>query len=46
VVFQIPVPEQNLDGSQVGTRFQSVGGSTMAERVRCDAFVDASPTRM
>ena len=42
--FQIAVPEQNLDGAQVGARLQQVGRPTVAQRVRGDAFADASPT--
>src|SRR5258708_28583579 len=43
--FQIPVPEQNLDGAQIGARFQQVGCPTVAQGVWGDAFVDAGPTR-
>ena len=42
--LQISVPEQNLDRAQVGARFQQVGGPTVAQRMRRDAFVDAGPT--
>ena len=42
--FQIAVPEQNLDGAQVGARFQQVGRPTVAQRVRGDAFADTSTT--
>src|SRR5215510_11515430 len=42
--LQISVPEQNLDGPQVGARFQQVGGPTVTQSMRRDAFVDAGPT--
>ena len=41
--LQISVPKQNLDGSQVGACFQQVGGPTVAQSMRRDAFVDAGP---
>ena len=41
--FQIAVPEQNLDGAQIGARLQQVGRPTVAQRMRGDAFADASP---
>ena len=43
--LQISVPEQNLDGAQVGARFQQVGRPTVAQRVRSNAFADAGMTR-
>ena len=36
--FQITVAQQNLDGAQVGARFQQVGGPTVPQRVRRDAL--------
>jgi hypothetical protein len=42
--LQISVPKQNLDGPQVGARFQQVGGPTVTQSMRRDAFVDAGPT--
>ena len=42
--LQIAVPEQNLDGAQVGARLQQVGRPTVAQRVRGDAFADAGST--
>ena len=42
--LQISVPEQDLDGAQVGARLQQVGRPTVAQRVRRDAFGDAGPT--
>src|ERR1700728_779134 len=38
-LFQIAMPEQNLDGAQVGTGFQQVRGKAMAERVRMNMFI-------
>src|SRR5207244_12837191 len=43
--FQITVPEQDLDGAQVGAGLQQVSRPTVAQRMRGDAFADASPTR-
>src|ERR1017187_543631 len=43
--FQIAVPEQNLDGAQIGARLQQVGRPTVAQRVRGNAFADASTVR-
>ena len=43
--FQIAVPEQHLDGAQVGARFQQVSRPTVAQRVRGDAFTDAGAAR-
>jgi hypothetical protein len=43
--FQVAVPEQNLDGAQVGTRFQQVSRPTVAQRVRGDTFGDAGALR-
>ena len=43
--LQIPVPEQDLDGAQVGAYLQQVGCPTVAQRVRGDAFADAGPAR-
>ena len=43
--LQVAVPEQNLDGAQVGARLQQVGGPTVAHRMRGDAFADAGPVR-
>src|SRR5215467_279724 len=42
--LQISMPKQNLDGPQVGTRFQQMSGPTVSQSVWCDAFVDAGPT--
>src|ERR1700681_3890495 len=43
--FQIAVPEQNLDGAQIGARLQQVGRPTVAQRMRSDAFADAGTER-
>src|SRR2546426_1218422 len=43
--FQVAMPEQNLDGAQVGAGLQQVSRPTVAQRMRGDAFADASPTR-
>src|ERR1700693_3266367 len=43
--FQIAVPEQNLDGAQIGARLQQVGRPTVAQRVRGDAFTDTGAAR-
>ena len=43
--FQIAMPEQNLDGAQVGARLQQVGRPTVAQGMRGNAFADAGPTR-
>jgi hypothetical protein len=43
--FQIAVTEQNLDGAQVRAPFQQVGCPTVTQRVRGNAFGDASLTR-
>src|SRR5271167_2895783 len=40
--LQVAVPEQDLDGAQVGARLQQVGRPTVAQRVWGDAFADAS----
>src|SRR5438128_11982912 len=39
------MPEQNLDGAQIGAGLQQVRRPTVAERMRGDSFADASPTR-
>src|SRR5438876_1252966 len=39
------VPEQDLDGAQIGACLQQMGRPTVAQRVRGDAFADAGPTR-
>jgi hypothetical protein len=36
--FQIAMPEQQLNGTQVGTGFQEVGGKTVAQCVRMNIF--------
>ena len=43
--FQVAMPEQNLDGAQVGARLQQVSRPTVAQRMRGDAFADAGPAR-
>src|SRR5271167_4033029 len=43
--LQVAVPEQNLDGAQIGARLQQVGRPTVAQRVRGDAFTDAGAAR-
>src|SRR6516225_5554733 len=42
--LQIVVPQQDLDRAQVGACFQQVGGPTVTQRMRSNAFVDAGPT--
>jgi hypothetical protein len=41
--FQITMSEQNLDGAEIGARLQQVGRPAVAQRMRGDAFADASP---
>src|SRR5207244_2038213 len=36
--FQVAMPEQNLDGAQVGAGLQQVSRPTVAQRMRGDAF--------
>src|SRR5882724_6274566 len=43
--FQIAMPEQNLEGAQVGAGLQQVGRPTVAQRMRGDAFTDAGAAR-
>src|ERR1017187_4668436 len=43
--LQVAVPEQNLDGAQVGARLQQVSRPTVAQRVRGDALADAGALR-
>src|SRR5438874_160694 len=43
--LQVAVPEENLDGAQIGARLQQVSRPTVAQGVRSDAFADAGPTR-
>ena len=43
--LQIAMSQQDLDGAQVGACFQQVGGPTVTQRMRRNAFVDASPAR-
>src|SRR5208282_2366223 len=43
--LQVAVPEQNLDGAQVGARLQQVRRPTVAQRMRGDAFADAGALR-
>jgi hypothetical protein len=37
-LFQIAMPEQDLDSAQVGAGFQKVGGKTVAEQMGIDAL--------
>src|SRR5215472_18110684 len=41
-VFQAGVPEQDLDGAQVGARVQQMGGATVTQTVWGQALADAS----
>src|SRR5215831_7101422 len=41
--LQVVVSQQNLDGAQVSACFQQVSGPTVTQRMRSNAFVDASP---
>jgi hypothetical protein len=38
-LFQVAMAEQHLDGSQVGSRFEQVGGKTMTQGVWMDVLV-------
>src|SRR3569833_79863 len=39
--FDVLVPHQNLDGSQVRSVFEHVCGKTMPESMWCDVFLDS-----
>src|SRR5437660_12451220 len=43
--FQVAMPEQNLNGAQIGARLQQVSRPTVAQGMRGDAFADAGPVR-
>jgi hypothetical protein len=38
-LFQIAMPQQKLNGAQVGTVLEQVGGETVAQCVRMDLFI-------
>ena len=38
-LFQITMPQQHLDGAQVGTGFEQMRGKAMTQGVRTDALV-------
>ena len=38
-LFEVTMPEQNLDGAQIGTRFEQVGREAVAQRVRMNMLV-------
>jgi hypothetical protein len=39
--FQIRMAEQKLNGTQIGSCFEQMGGKAMAQRVRMDTFLEA-----
>src|SRR5215471_2517876 len=41
-LLQIAVPQQNLDGAHVRTRFQKMGSEAVAQSVGMNLFLDAS----
>ena len=43
--FQVGVPEQDLDGAQIGAGFEQVRGKGMTQRVRMNRFGNAGRAR-
>ncbi len=44
-VLEAPVPEEQLDGAQIGARFQQVCCETVPHRVRPDVFGESGAKR-